>query len=741
MPPADSENESGDVDIAMSRLVALGKLWVDVALFHPYLGYRVIDWNEALVDALAALEADKSDVGYLEAVNGMLSKLQDPLTYACFKEDYGPMERPALVPRTLFSMRETVAVFDLKLLMTEEVSEIKKELLERFDQLSSASAVLFDLREQCWADLEAIFDNDVTQWLTKNWITAPSYRSRQHFGFASTNDDYFYSAFVTRDARGFYAGENHLLIPIYFLIDGSSRLPAVALALHSSTNEGAIICDGEAELFDIVAAISTVKLPGNIEVRIRLEELVFADGRTGFYADKILLRSEGEDLEAGLLRALEWINSGSGTGTDGHPTRIDGRYTYSTGVIIPPDFMPGTYPDRHWRLLSAFHIWSVINYFFPYKNLMEEDWEQILVRSLVSFEQADSADQYALAVSAMLKHLHDSHVAVAGEEHDKFFGLASPALQCRIVEEKFVITKIEDGSLLSSADVKIGDIIIAVDGKSASERRTELEKYICASNVHSLDRKVSIVFLNGLDGSLANITVEDSQGEVKTIALPRRYVDGEQGQQSKDAIVFVIESENLGYANLDKLTRDMVPEMFEMFKNTRGIIFDMRGYPENTMIDVAERLCLKERIFTAKFSRPVVACPLSNYRGYDALEPQIQSFMQYLVRSPLWCYVGKTVMLIDASAQSQAEHTGMYLQAANGTVLIGSPSAGANGTVNDFKIPGEMTVSFSGDAIEYADGRQLQRLGLQPDVWVQPTIAGIKAGKDEILDAAIEFLR
>jgi len=201
MPPADSENESGDVDIAMSRLVALGKLWVDVALFHPYLGYRVIDWNEALVDALAALEADKSDVGYLEAVNGMLSKLQDPLTYACFKEDYGPMERPALVPRTLFSMRETVAVFDLKLLMTEEVSEIKKELLERFDQLSSASAVLFDLREQCWADLEAIFDNDVTQWLTKNWITAPSYRSRQHFGFASTNDDYFYSAFVTRDAR------------------------------------------------------------------------------------------------------------------------------------------------------------------------------------------------------------------------------------------------------------------------------------------------------------------------------------------------------------------------------------------------------------------------------------------------------------------------------------------------------------------------------------------------------------
>ena len=41
----------------------------------------------------------------------------------------------------------------------------------------------------------------------------------------------------------------------------------------------------------------------------------------------------------------------------------------------------------------------------------------------------------------------------------------------------------------------------------------------------------------------------------------------------------------------------------------------------------------------------------------------------------------------------------------------------------------------------HADGRQLQRLGIQPHVRVEPTIAGVRAGRDEVLEAAVAFLR
>ena len=50
-------------------------------------------------------------------------------------------------------------------------------------------------------------------------------------------------------------------------------------------------------------------------------------------------------------------------------------------------------------------------------------------------------------------------------------------------------------------------------------------------------------------------------------------------------------------------------------------------------------------------------------------------------------------------------------------------------------------MQFSGHDVRQADGRQLQRVGLVPDIEVRPTIAGIRAGRDEVLDRAVKYLR
>jgi hypothetical protein len=50
-------------------------------------------------------------------------------------------------------------------------------------------------------------------------------------------------------------------------------------------------------------------------------------------------------------------------------------------------------------------------------------------------------------------------------------------------------------------------------------------------------------------------------------------------------------------------------------------------------------------------------------------------------------------------------------------------------------------VRFSGQGVWHPDGRQLQRLGLQPGIELRPTLAGIRAGKDEVLDRAIAYLQ
>ena len=54
-------------------------------------------------------------------------------------------------------------------------------------------------------------------------------------------------------------------------------------------------------------------------------------------------------------------------------------------------------------------------------------------------------------------------------------------------------------------------------------------------------------------------------------------------------------------------------------------------------------------------------------------------------------------------------------------------------------IPGQVKIYFTGLGIYYPDFRQTQRVGITPDIFVCPTLQGIKSGKDEILDSAIQY--
>lgn len=83
----------------------------------------------------------------------------------------------------------------------------------------------------------------------------------------------------------------------------------------------------------------------------------------------------------------------------------------------------------------------------------------------------------------------------------------------------------------------------------------------------------------------------------------------------------------------------------------------------------------------------------------------------------------------------------MFLEATADAKFIGSPTTGANGDVTVTVLPGDITVSFTGQSVRHADGRQLQRVGIQPDIRVDQTIKGVREGRDEILQRAIVYLK
>lgn len=47
---------------------------------------------------------------------------------------------------------------------------------------------------------------------------------------------------------------------------------------------------------------------------------------------------------------------------------------------------------------------------------------------------------------------------------------------------------------------------------------------------------------------------------------------------------------------------------------------------------------------------------------------------------------------------------------------------------------------ISGIGVFYPDGTPTQRVGIVPDLEVRPTIAGVRAGRDEVLESGVSFV-
>jgi C-terminal processing protease CtpA/Prc len=100
-------------------------------------------------------------------------------------------------------------------------------------------------------------------------------------------------------------------------------------------------------------------------------------------------------------------------------------------------------------------------------------------------------------------------------------------------------------------------------------------------------------------------------------------------------------------------------------------------------------------------------------------------------------YPGKIVILVDECSMSQAEYTAMAFRSARSAIVIGSTTSGADGNVSPLLLPADLHTMISGIGVFYPDKTPTQRIGIKPNIDVTPTIAGIRAGRDEALEEAL----
>lgn len=616
-----------------------------------------------------------------------------------------------------------------------------RRLLGKIDEgVPTAKAVVIDMRDAGQPDdyasyfFSGLLRQILPQMLDAN-VTLGSTRYRFHNGYATqvgAGAGFYYSAFVNV-APGTIGGQNKAKPPpIVFIVNENTPAATDVLSGLQSAGRAFVVQEGE-RAQESGGGAYTLELPDRVKVRMRTSEPINPDGSIGFHADAVVIKSAGED--AAMREALKAARENR---VAQGRTRTDANLATQVGQK-DKIYAEMSFPGREYRLLALFRFWNVINYFFPYKDLIGDSWATVLPRYIPKFEANKDAADYQLTVREMVAEMHDSHGGVqnANASNEKL-GLFLPPILLRYVEDHTVVTHVLDDKL----PVKIGDVILDIDGEPVERRREFLSRFIAASTPQALERSVHAGLLRGQKDSLAKLRVRGADGAVREVELARSVSTTDRklfnARQRSTPVVQVLPG-GYGYVDLARLQVGEVNQMFETIKQTPAVIFDMRGYPNGTAWSIAPRLTEKRMPSAALFSRPLLeATGLSDTESAGSVN---YSFTQKLPERKGDAYKGKVVMLINEDAISQAEHTCMFFEAATDVTFIGTPTTGANGDVTFMVLPGNLPVAFTGHNVRHADGRQLQRVGIQPSVRVAPTIRGVAAGQDEVLDRAVKYLQ
>ncbi len=706
-------------------LVALCRLWNAVRFTHPALSSESdARWEDALIAAEPLVERDPSALP--AAAAAMLATLHDPMTAVDAKTAVAPAKLPGaeeqagvhVVHLNGYPDEATADAYGKALAAALVAPPADRQLVVDLRAGTTPSSDQIAYVQYMWSQ------TPFAAHVTREPVTMPVLADRYFLGFppetGSTSGDYREGRETIGGTRAIAPASDARAVPVAFVVDANAVVPEEAIALQRAGHAAIFSADGSAGV-----------APGGVTAFDAGAGLT-AGLRTSAPLDATPVR------QGALDAALAWVH-------DPKPAASAALPPAAVATTSPDKrFADKALPDEAHRVLAAFRIWGTIEYLDPYKNLMHDDWDAALHAALADLHGVSTPLDYDLALVKMYAHIHDTHGFVSAPAlRDAYAAL--PPFVARDVQGAPTIVRV-DPVAAKRDGFAVGDVIEAVDGELAGARAARLRPYVVASTEQSArelleDRAGNVSVLAGPAGSSVTLRLRGPGGSARDVRTMR--VPYQPALHARTRPVVDVLAGNVGYVDLQRLEAGAVDAMFKQLASTRAIVFDLRGYPRGTAWRIAPHFAagtVAAALFRTPVSRFAHDAPNSSSAGVR-FRPETRDFEQ-LINAAAPRYAKPVVVVIDARAISQSEHTGLYLAASAHARFVGEPTMGANGDVTWFFVPGGVRLNFTGQAVLHPDGTQLQRVGLIPDVRVSPTLRGVRAGDDELLAAGVrEALR
>jgi C-terminal processing protease CtpA/Prc len=352
----------------------------------------------------------------------------------------------------------------------------------------------------------------------------------------------------------------------------------------------------------------------------------------------------------------------------------------------------------------------------------------VLTEYIPKIALAKSSDDYKRQFLTLIARIHDTHANLWSS-----LNVRRPAGTCqvpvivRFIENRAVVAGYFNAEAAEKSPLQRGDVIEAVDGAAVSDLIQEWRPYYADSNDAAMLRDMSRTLTVGPCGE---VKLRVRRG-IESLDLATARVSGGapgEGVSTHDipGDAFHLLSKDVAYIKIAAVKSADAAKDLAAAAGTKGLVIDIRDYPGDFPLFQLGGLLVEKETPFVRFTRG----DLGNPGAFVWIDkpPALQPLAPH--------YSGKVVVLVDEVTQSSAEYHAMAFRAAGGMV-IGTTTAGADGNVSNIPLPGGLRTMISGIGVFYPDKRPTQRVGIVPDREVKPTIAGVRDGRDEVLEAAL----